>query len=54
MVQGKEEEYVLRIINRGDRAAPVLPAIPMTPKAVALEHKTKCGNNYMRMHIWNL
>lgn len=36
MIQGKLAEYIVRIINSGDRAAPVLPAIPMTPRAVAL------------------
>ena len=36
MIQGKEAEYVVRIISRGDSAPPALPAIPTTPKAVAL------------------
>lgn len=36
MIQGKLAEYTVRIINRGDRAAPALPAIPTTPRAVAL------------------
>jgi hypothetical protein len=36
MIQGKEAEYSVRIIIRGDRAAPTPPQIPMTPNAVAL------------------
>jgi hypothetical protein len=40
MIQGKGSEYVVRIINRGARAAAILPAIPMIPKAVALGAET--------------
>lgn len=54
MIQGKESKYVTSIINRGDKAAPIFPEIPMIPKAVALEHKTECRNNCIRMHIRNL
>lgn len=36
MIQGRGGEYTVRIIKRGDRAAPVPPAIPRTPVEVAL------------------
>lgn len=37
MIQGRCGEYTVRIIKRGARAAPILPAIVMIPVAVALE-----------------
>lgn len=36
MIQGRGGEYTVRIIKRGDRAAPVPPAIPRTPAEVDL------------------
>ena len=36
MIQGRKTEYIVRIITRGDRAAPTLLAIPMTPNVLAL------------------
>lgn len=36
MIQGRGGEYTVRIIKRGDRAAPEPPAIPRTPEEVDL------------------
>ena len=40
MIQGRWEEYTVKIIKRGARAAPILEAIPKNPEAVTLGVKT--------------
>lgn len=51
MIQGNEAEYIIRIIKRGDRAAPTLVAIPVTPNVPVLGAKNNIQANLNSLYL---